>query len=150
MRSALPDQPKAVQLRKRSFVRGFVGGVGVHVLLAFAGTYALSEVTAVIAHTNGSANPLAAGPFEPMSAGWTATQGVRVIAGLVAGAAAAHWERPGKWAAPLALALVFVGLAAVSIPNVHLAVAVPLVLADGASVLLGALLYMRGSCGNDG
>ena len=29
MESALPDQPKVVQVRKRSFARGFLGGVGV-------------------------------------------------------------------------------------------------------------------------
>jgi hypothetical protein len=150
MQTAEPQQPKAIRVRRRSFVRGFLGGVGTHVLLAFSGAYALSETTALIARTSGATNPLAAGPFEPMSIGWVATQGVRVVVGLAVGAAAAHWERPGKWAAPLTLALVFVGLAAVSIPDVHIAVAVPWVLADGAAVLLGAFLHARRSGGNGG
>ena len=83
------------------------------------------------------------GPFAPMSSGWFATQFLRLALGAVAGIAAAHWERPGKWWAPGVLAFVYIGAAASSPPNISLAIVVPWLLTDGAAVIAGAFLYTR-------
>ena len=130
-------------MRKRSFARGFLAGAGIHALTGFAGAYVLSEAFEAYHQATGTPNPLVVGPFLPLTAGWAATQVLRLVVGVLAGCAAAHWGRARSWAPALVLALAYLATAAVSEQILPAAILIPWIILDPVAVLAGALVYMR-------
>jgi len=124
----------------RSFLSGFTAGVVVKILCTAAFTLLLAGIL-------GNAPAQRAGPdglWPPFSGEWFAARGLVLIGAVLAGVAASHWSRPGSWAAPLALAAVWLvwSVSTVDAGQPVGALAVRL-LVSPVGILIGALAYRR-------
>ncbi len=130
-------------MRKRSFIHGFAAGVVVKVLCTVVFTLALAAVFHIgsAAQESGFGRD---GRFPAFSGAWCAARILVLIGAVAAGAASSHWSRPGAWAAPLALAFVWLVWSVVKVDaGQPLSAIVIWVSVSPIGILLGALLYRR-------
>jgi hypothetical protein len=131
-------------MRNRSFIRGLSAGIAVKVLCTIVFTVALVGM----AHLQGPAHDvphlLRDGRFPALSTGWVASQSLVFLGAVLSGFACAHWSKPGSWAAPLALAVLWLAWSAAKIPDGQpIGLAAFRVSVSSVGILLGAFAYHR-------
>jgi hypothetical protein len=130
-------------MHKRSFTRGFAAGVGVKVLCSVVFTVVLAGIV----HAGDpalEASLVREGRFPAFSGAWLTGQILVLTGAVLAGAASSHWSERGSWAAPLALALLWLVWSAAKVDaGQPVSVVVFRVSVSSIGILLGALVYQR-------
>jgi hypothetical protein len=128
-------------MRKRSFVIGLCAGIVVKVMCTLAFTLALVGIARLHDPTQEWLQSMRDGRLVPLSTGWITSQCLVLVGAVLSGAACAHWSKPGSWAAPLALALLWLAWSAMKLPEGLSAGWVVLSLSiSSLGILLGALM----------
>ena len=133
-------------MRKRSFIRGLSAGIVTKLLCTALIALAVVGMTHLDAVAQDGPNPLRDGHFSPLSVGWVASQILVLVGAALSGFACAHWSRPGSWAAPIALAVLWLVWSTAKVPDAQpmgLGLVVAWVSVSSLGILLGALLYQR-------
>ena len=130
-------------MHKRSFTRGFAAGVGVKVLCSVVFTMVLAGIV----HAGDPAQAgsvVRDGKFPTFSGAWFTSQFLVLIGAVLAGAASSHWSERRSWAAPLALALLWLVWSAAKVDaGQPVSVVAFRVSVSSVGILLGALVYQR-------
>lgn len=130
-------------MHKRSFIRGFVVGVVVKMLCTIAFTLVLAAILKSGAWAE-EGSLMHDGRFPVFSRIWFTAQCLVLFGALLAGSASSHWSEYRSWAAPVALALVWLLWSATRVdPGQPLSAVVVKVSISSVGILLGAVLYRR-------
>jgi len=131
-------------MRRRTQVRGVLLGLLSHWVALLVLAYVGAKITQWISVANHTVNPLKVGPFLPLSWGWAVSQPLIFTVGVFAGFVAAHWAPAKTWRAPVILALTYLVLESLKLPESgNVAVVALWLLLTPVGILLGAKLYMR-------
>ena len=133
-------------MRKRSFWRGLLIGLGVTLLtmvlvpMLIAGMrYAYFAIQGVQASSVSNDTFMA-----PLSVEWTILQVLAFVGAIASGFSAARWSKRGAWAAPCVLAILWLGLSAFDPPPFESNVVwLMYITYSSIGYMVGAVLYKK-------